>query len=72
MVSLFENGVFLREENMPLISTNVTNSKSDTEISIALNYIWDASVINSLWNQSQIFLYCYPMSEDECRIHPFL
>jgi hypothetical protein len=72
MVSLFENGAFLREETMPLISTNTSNLVTTTEISTDLNYVWDAAIVNTLWNQSSVFLYCYPMSEDDCMIRAII
>ncbi|KAL1969871.1 hypothetical protein VTN77DRAFT_7380 [Rasamsonia byssochlamydoides] len=66
MVSLFEKGVFLDERKIPIL----TSSANATKITQGQVTDWnldvlDAAVVNLCWNQANVFLYCYEMSEDD-------
>lgn len=68
MVDMFAHGTWLDERQIPLISTLANVSVSVDNITSQITEIWDAAVVNSLWNAEGMFLYCYPMSEAQCTL----
>ena len=72
MIKLFQNGVLLDEEKIPLLTT-VLGSTQITLLDVEDWYsnIFAASVVSMCWAQSVVFLYRYPMTKDECTTTPF-
>ncbi|KAJ5116978.1 hypothetical protein N7456_001326 [Penicillium angulare] len=64
MITLFDNGVLLDKRNIPIISPKSDNQIYLNEIEDRIQQIFQASVVNKLWNADEVFLYCYPMDED--------
>ncbi|KAJ5219442.1 uncharacterized protein N7498_001541 [Penicillium cinerascens] len=64
MADMFEHGAFLDSLQIPIIS-NASTHVPLTTVESQVMQIWDATVINSIWNAESVFLYCYPMSEAE-------
>jgi hypothetical protein len=67
MIDLFDHGVFLDKRNIPIISPKASNQISELEIQQHIQQIFEATIVNKLWNADSVFLYCYPMDESTCK-----
>lgn len=69
MLKLFDHGAFLAQQDIPIVSPAADNQITLDQVEKYVLNIWDAAVVNKLWNQDTVFLYCYPMSKDTCMSH---
>ncbi|KAJ5261058.1 hypothetical protein N7478_011653 [Penicillium angulare] len=64
MITLFSNGALLDKRNIPIISPKSDNQITLNTVQQHIQQIFEATIVNKLWNADDVFLYCYPMDED--------
>ncbi|KAJ5798433.1 uncharacterized protein N7503_007729 [Penicillium pulvis] len=64
LIDLFDHGALLDERTIPIISSTSDNQITMEEVQTKIQQIFEASLVNKLWNADTVFVYCYPMDED--------
>lgn len=68
MFSTFEDGNWVDFRTNPILNDDVTA----TQLTNWYNYILVAGTINYLWTEASIYIYCMPMTEDDCKYFEYV
>lgn len=67
MVPILSGGHYLDQRTLAILTVNNDTMITILEVTQHYTDILDSSVLNYAWTQAGVFLYCYAMSEADCK-----